>query len=222
MSTNYQQHLFHTNLSNEFDDVYTSQILTNNRNQNRRHRDPYELLDDVPPANLKRNSQLFPDLLEEEGDRSNVLLRASTTRVDNRCSTTRFESELNAFPDGLLEDDDASQHNKIYHSSSQGARQQQQRYPVEELYPNDNHDVYNYPNHIPDDQSKDTPVEYELNEVEQDYYSQMQYSEPISTARQGHSGSISRYPIDDVKKTVHQFYFLFLLLYYRVPVCHTV
>ena len=202
MSTNYQQHFFHTNLSNEFDDVYTSQILTNNRNQSRRHRDPYELLDDVPPANLKRNSQLFPDLLEEEGDRSNVLLRASTTRVDNRCSTTRFESELNAFPDGLLEDNDASQHNKMYHSPSQGARQQQQRYPVEELYPNDNHDIYNYPNHIPDDQSKDTPVEYELNEVEQDYYSQMQYSEPISTARQGPSGSISRYPIDDVKKTV--------------------
>lgn len=201
MSTDYQQHLFHANLSNEFDDVYTSQIATN---RDYRQRDPYELLDDVPPANRLESNQLFPDLLEEESP--NVLLRASTTRVDNRSSMTRFESELNAYPDGLL--DDPSQNDaktdrreRTEHSSSQGGqqRERERRYPVEELYPNDNHDIYNYPNHIPDDQSKDTPVEYELNE-EQDYYSQMQYSEPITV--KGPSSDRSRYPIDDVKKTV--------------------
>jgi tetratricopeptide (TPR) repeat protein len=213
-----EEDLFHSSLSDEFDDNYTSRVGSGSRpwrNRTQRKRDPYELLDDVPPAQdlmysravtaaaveirkpaivsqqpLKKDAQLFPDLLEESPPAN--MSRAATDRVDNRTEIRRFESEVNMFPEGLLEDgmesvraSDAVENQREDNEKKQPNHLvQRDRYPVEELYPTDNADVM-----MTDGNEMNNEVEYELTN-DDDYYSHMQYSEPVANGP-------SRYPIDD-------------------------
>ena len=243
-----EEDLFHSALSNEFDDGHTGQV--NNSGGNRpwairlrrddRDREPYELLDDVPPADLeysravnaaaneidkhamgrrqfqsndrneqffpdidmtqqqhrqqhpaRKEAQLFPDILDET--QPPKMSRATTDRVDNRSEPRRFESEVNTFPDGLLNEEieraslGSVERQQSNNSSVESPPDiQRKRYPVEDLYPSDNHDEMMEDNYDNDE------VEYDLGN-DDDYYSHMQYSEPVGAPTAGPS----RYPIDD-------------------------
>jgi hypothetical protein len=185
-----EEDLFHSALSSEFDDNPNNHAAAANNSRpwasrTRRDREPYELLDDVPPANLKNGDQLFPDLLEEEPMK---MRRASTERVDNRSEIRKFESEFNLFPDALLDEMDGAPAESLERRPEPAGVQppRQSRYPVEELYPTDNNDV------MMNDCEDNNEVEYDLGN-DDDYYSHMQYSEPVAINPRVQS----RYPIDD-------------------------
>ena len=237
-----EEDLFHSALSDEFEDGRSDQVHASGGSRpwasrsRGRNREPYELLDDVPPADLeysravnaaaneigksdmarrqlepndrdgeffpdidmsqqqhhtRTEAQLFPDILVE--DRASKMSRANTDRIDNRSEPRRFESEVKMFPDGLLNEEierDSIGSVQRQHSISSSVESppdiKRSRYPVEGLYFSDNQDA------MMNDIEDNDEVEYDLGN-DDDYYSHMQYSEPLGA----HTAGPSRYPIDD-------------------------
>ncbi|KAL7522283.1 hypothetical protein ACHAWX_006978 [Stephanocyclus meneghinianus] len=236
-----EEDLFHSSLSEEFDNRNTRRSGSNSRpwltRTRRDDREPYELLDDVPPADLsdsraaaaaaaalaafggvgppREGTSLFPELLDDDVAPADST-RGATTRVDNRNGNHQFQARREVqdlFPDGLLPENpienDSRPHavvesegvpsdyqEKEKQTQGQSRLELRLRYPVEELYPNDNNDVIM--GYCDDDRTNydHEHVEYEIGD-EDDYYSHMQYSEPIVSDDYKKTQAPSRYPIDD-------------------------
>jgi tetratricopeptide (TPR) repeat protein len=207
-----EEDLFNSALSDDFgSNISYGKIASSNNNrpwQTRRdEREPYELLDDVPPANLTQSTAAASTAATAAiaASRTNIfpeLLDAPSSRVHNRKPS---QSEKGCvFPDLLRDNDrllgvkvESNRVNKILTEVSPSdspkkentQTQWRARYSVEQLYPSDNNDVI-----MGDEDSSNTNEEYEIGD-EDDYYSHMQYSEPIAVKPT--KNIPSRYPIDD-------------------------
>jgi tetratricopeptide (TPR) repeat protein len=164
----------------------------------------------------REGTSLFPELLDDNLPPADSTRGATAARVDNRNASQQFQArrdEKNLFPDGLLteipiesnsrthavgENDGFPSDYRATEKKEQGPSRLEQRlrYPVEELYPNDNNDVIM--GYCDDDRTNHDhgDVEYEIGH-DDDYYSHMQYSEPIVSDDYKKTQAPSRYPIDD-------------------------
>ncbi|KAL3798373.1 hypothetical protein HJC23_005026 [Cyclotella cryptica] len=244
-----EEDLFHSALSDEFGNnnvngsgsgASSTRPWLTTRTRRDHDREPYELLDDVPPADLshshataaaaaaiaafggvvplREGTSLFPELPEDSHVPPVDLTRAApAASVDNRNARQQVQSrrqETNLFPDGLLPDNPLES-NRLPHAvvesdifstdslakehktpQGQNRPEQRARYPVEQLYPTDNNDVIM--GYCDDDKTNNDhdDILYGIGD-EDDYYSQMQYSEPIASNDYAKKHSPSRYPIDD-------------------------
>ena len=96
--------------------------------QQQRYREPYELLDDVPPAILSTHNDHSLDR-RDAFELLDDVSPASPTRGRN----------VELFPDGLLPEDEQDKGGEVHAPSPRGGRS---RYPVDELYPTDNVEDY--------------------------------------------------------------------------------
>ncbi|KAL7470606.1 hypothetical protein ACHAXS_010851 [Conticribra weissflogii] len=172
-----------------------------------RHREPYELLDDVPPASMPSYS----------------FSPASPSRMNNAslARKPRDPFELldevppaetlpkSMFPDGLLPEEsgfgsdvgsDNINHRREYRGHPPGSL----RYPVDELYPDDNVEGYQYDD---DDDGASGYFHDQYGRSEMKIEDEdSRYFDDYSHYNYSQAGYSSRYPIDDAEEDVGSYY----------------